>query len=271
MRLFVTGCAAALTAVVIVQAHAGAQVAGTPFEANRIVCAEEGAKVISDLRKEIAAAQQPTWTAAQERERQESDLKEALNDPSVRARFKEVFPELWNQATDFIEKPELVLAACAITLADAWDAGVRAVPQLKQRWAEAQYTTYKLPGASAPASSFGGSGGSSGSRASSAPATSEDPSGSDPVDCVSPNDTPGSFRNRCDFDVYFTYCGVNPEEGSWVAECSKQKFGLLDIAAGGVQAAFTRAETLYVFACRSPKTPKEVEFVSGNGLRGFCR
>lgn len=259
MRRVTTAIAAALAAGFILQTQAGAQVAASPFDANRIVCADEGARLIGDLRKEIAAAGQRTWTADQERERLESDLRTVLDDREAGSKFTAIFPDLWKDATDFIQKPELVVAACAVTLADAWDAGVRDVARLKQRWAEARYATYKLPGAAVP----------------SAPATGDDPSASDPVDCVRLEEREegrnAAFRNTCDFDVYFTYCGINPEADSRIADCHKQQFGLIDVAARGVQGGFTRgADKLYLFECRSPKTPKEVEF-AGNGIRGFCR
>jgi len=92
-----------------------------------------------------------------------------------------------------------------------------------------------------------------------------------PVACVRLDDQPGAFRNDCDFDVYFTYCGVNPEEGSSVDECSKQSYGLLGIAKHGVQGGFTRAEQIFVFACRKPLIPNEVEYRAGEGLYGYCK
>ena len=97
------------------------------------------------------------------------------------------------------------------------------------------------------------------------------PSSSNPFTCVRV-EKPGQFRNRCPFPVYFTYCGVNPEEGSSISDCTQQKMtGLLGAAAGGIQGGFTRAEEVYMFACEKPEIPTDVKYVPGKGLRGSCR
>jgi hypothetical protein len=103
-------------------------------------------------------------------------------------------------------------------------------------------------------------------------ATATDLSGEGPVDCVRVEKKGGPFTNVCDFPVYFTYCGMNHDKDAWGAECDQHKtFGLDGIAAKGTTGGFTRAETIYMFACRKPKTPKEVEFIPGKGLHGYCK
>ena len=40
---------------------------------------------------------------------------------------------------------------------------------------------------------------------------------------------------------------------------------------GRMPRLFTGAETIYMFACRKPKTPKELTFIPGKGLHGTCK
>lgn len=258
--------------------------AGTPAAAQpepalaafRTVCAQERGRLISDLRQEIKAAQQPTWTAAEEAQRLENDFKEAFGLPAEKLHeFDEAFAELWKDATDFIQKPGWLLAACAVTAVRNWNAGVRDVAQLTQKWATARqaYTSGRSPYAPAAGTPIA----KAAPPQPAQPAKTEGPSASMPVDCVRLNDADtvsdyGSFKNVCDFPVYFTYCGLNPKPGSWVADCNKGGFGLDGIAERGIQGGFTRsAEMIYMFACQKPKTPKDVRFIPGKGLYGSCK
>jgi hypothetical protein len=262
-----TGLFAVVTAILIAHAETGAQTPAA-FAAYHSVCGQEGAKVIADIQREIRAAQnQAPWTPAQERQRIESDFKEANTAGAEQlARFDDAFQEIWKEATDFIQRPEMILAACAVTVAKSWNAGIRDIPTLKQKWAEARYAKYKIPGSPAVAITTPAA-----PAAPSAPAAAP-PEGSGPVDCVRLGDREGVFKNVCDFPVYFTYCGVNPPPGSWTARCDEQsKWGLDGIAANGIQAGFTRAETIHMFACKKPKTPKDVKFIPGKGLWGTCK
>lgn len=284
MRLLGTGGAAALVAVAIVQLHAAAQ-APTPRAAYRIVCQAEADGFMSRMRRERAAREQPVWTAAEEREYLDGLLDGAVADPAGRREVNAQFSESWKVAEEMqspFRKAMLRLSACAITLADGWEAGERTVAQLTQRWAEAQSTKYKLPdAASAPDAAQAPRPSPLEPDAAPAPQPSvpapvedsyaEDPYADNPVDCVRPADAPGTFKNVCDFPVYFRYCGVNPEKDSGVGECSKPPFAVLDISARGVQAGFTRAKRIYTLDCKSPKTPQDVEYVVGNGLRGTCK
>jgi hypothetical protein len=149
---------------------------------------------------------------------------------------------------------------CAIATIDAWKEGVRDPAQLRAKWRPfpAGYRSGAAPAVSTPI-------------AKNPPA--EDPAESMPVDCVRLNDTPGSFKNICDFPVYYTYCGINPKPGSWTGACDdpNNKLGLDGIAAHAVQGAFTSAERMYWFACKKPKTPKDVKFIAGKGLYGTCK
>jgi hypothetical protein len=73
--------------------------------------------------------------------------------------------------------------------------------------------------------------------------------------------------------VYLSYCGMGIHKDSWTAPCDdpKNTFGLDGIAARGFSGAFTRADQVYWFACKKPKTPKGLKFIPGKGLYGTCR
>ena len=233
----------------------------SPLEASRRVCAGESSAYIAELRKELIRTRQPAWTAHEEAAKVDALLDMPYSDPDGRKKFDEEFRREAANLKEDIDKAVTWLVACGVTVANNWEAGVRDVARIRQRWAEAK-PRYSLP-ASAP----------SATAAPIAKPAPEDPYASAPVDCVRLNDTPGSFKNVCDFPVYFTYCGINPHPESWVARCDdpNNKMGLDGIAANGVQGGFTRAETMHWFACRKPKTPKDVKFIPGKGLYGSCK
>jgi hypothetical protein len=132
MRLLETGLAAVLGATMIatLTARVSAQ-AAAEFEAYRTVCAQQGAAFMSDLREELKARSQPAWTAADERKRLDSYLRDAAANADQRKEFESAFAEVWGQSTDFMERTELLVGACAVTVANAWDAGVREPEQIR--------------------------------------------------------------------------------------------------------------------------------------------
>jgi hypothetical protein len=99
-------------------------------------------------------------------------------------------------------------------------------------------------------------------------------------ECIANDTTPGlfgGFRNQCNYKVSFYSCNFKPRvvQGgfNWSADfdCEQQKFGLYDMGPGGKTAAHTNnTETVYFFACKSPATPVDVDFVAGQGARGRC-
>lgn len=99
-------------------------------------------------------------------------------------------------------------------------------------------------------------------------------------ECIAKDTTPGlfgGFRNQCNYKVSFYSCNFKPRvvQGgfNWSADfdCEQQKFGLYDMGPGGKTAAHTNnTETVYFFACKSPATPVDVDFVAGQGARGRC-
>ena len=282
MRLLRTGFAAAVVALLIAQAHVTAQQAwdSLSHEAKKKsvaagdaalfkACGPEINAMVADARKQgatvkdadvpgaIAESITNWWWA----EGATSGIREEYKNTARRKNEGEI---------------NYAFTQCAIAVIDAWQAGVRDVARLRAKYS----STPIAPSASRPAPPPAASKPSApaASKPAAPPArtpasnASEDPYAGAPVDCVRLGDKPGVFKNVCNFDVYFTYCGVNPGKDSWVADCSdpKQSFGLIDIGAGGVQGGFTRAEKIYTFDCKSPKTPASVKF-TGKALFGTCR
>jgi hypothetical protein len=88
--------------------------------------------------------------------------------------------------------------------------------------------------------------------------------------------TYGGFHNNCGFKVHYMYCAYHPNlktDAKW-ADCAQVKAGsdgIDGIGANSNQGGFTQsAEKIYWFACKSPSTPKGLEFKLGLGVTGRC-
>ena len=84
----------------------------------------------------------------------------------------------------------------------------------------------------------------------------------------------GSIINKCNYKIWYTYCGYHPDEKSWLGAilCEDQNFGAGSINPLKRSASHTKhVEKIYWIACKYPAWPVDVEFVEGQGIKGRCR
>lgn len=83
----------------------------------------------------------------------------------------------------------------------------------------------------------------------------------------------GGFNNSCAVPVTYLFCQYQPKKDSWGEwfDCEKGKFGLWSVKANSGATGHTNGAVMnYWFACKEGFYPLDVEFVSGQGLRGRC-
>ena len=62
------------------------------------------------------------------------------------------------------------------------------------------------------------------------------------------------IKNICNFEIYYTFCYYQPEEGSSATftTCEKQSFGAVQLKPGKSHVVYKRAEKFYWHACKLP-------------------
>ena len=81
------------------------------------------------------------------------------------------------------------------------------------------------------------------------------------------------IKNICDFEIYYTSCYYQPEQGtfsSWTT-CEKQSFGAGRIKPGKSHYVYKTAEKYYWHACKLPAWSLDSEYIDGKGISGRCR